>query len=155
MAYNSHKHGRAEYGSWTQIKDSDSDAVSAYDIQGSDNIPLELQKFAQLVYQVNPSPINLSGDVTIDNSGVISAVNGLSATLPPVLLPNYATIVKVDGNDTYVMKASTGTTALSGSAVWQVKKISDDGVTTEIMFADGNSNFDNIAADYLTLTYSF
>lgn len=62
MSYVPAKHGRAEYGSWMQV----SDAMSLSGItEGSDSLALSAQKFAQLVYQINPVGITLSGDVEI------------------------------------------------------------------------------------------
>ena len=65
--------------------------------------------------------------------------------------PNYQLKVTVSGNDTYVAKATVGTA--QSSAYWQAKKISDDGTTLTIKWADGNDRFDNVATNLTTLTY--
>jgi len=51
---------------------------------------------------------------------------------------------------TYVGKAVIGSS--SASVVWQIKKIYDD--STPSQWADGNSNFDNIWSNRLSLTYA-
>lgn len=55
------------------------------------------------------------------------------------------------GTTTYVACAPTG--SAQSSAVWQAKKI-DESSGTVITWADGNSDFDNIATDLTALTYS-
>lgn len=61
--------------------------------------------------------------------------------------------ITIDGSSTYIAVATPGTQL--SDALWQVQKI-DDSVagTTLITWADGNANFDNIATDLTTLTYS-
>lgn len=41
-----------------------------------------------------------------------------------------------------------------GSAVWRLQKITEVGSLLTIIWADGNSNFDNVWNDRATLTYS-
>src|SRR3990172_10650651 len=55
------------------------------------------------------------------------------------------------GTVTYICRAAPGTT--QATAKWQVFKI-DDTTSTIISFADGNANFDNVATDLTSLTYS-
>lgn len=55
------------------------------------------------------------------------------------------------GNYTYIAKAKIGTD--QSSASWQVLRI-DETTGTIILWADGNENFDNIATDLTSLTYS-
>jgi hypothetical protein len=51
---------------------------------------------------------------------------------------------------TYLCEAQPGTAA--ATAAWRISKITDaTGVT---VWADGNGNFDNVAADRASLTYS-
>lgn len=54
---------------------------------------------------------------------------------------------------TYIAKAPPGTA--EASALWQAKKL-DSSVagTTVTTWADGNTNFDNVATDLSALTYS-
>ena len=51
---------------------------------------------------------------------------------------------------TYTCEAQPG--SLSSAAVWQISKYQDS--TGIMLWADGNANFDNIADDRATLTYS-
>lgn len=62
-----------------------------------------------------------------------------------------ATKVTVVGDVTYVGVAAPGTS--EASAVWQCKKI-DQSSGTVVTFADGNSNYDNVATDLTALTYT-
>lgn len=59
-----------------------------------------------------------------------------------------------DGNLIYAGKVAIGTAKTA--AVWQIKKITYDanGNLTDITWADGNKNFDNVWNDRTTLTYS-
>lgn len=65
---------------------------------------------------------------------------------------NLATKITVSGTTTYVAKAPAGTT--EATAGWQAKKIAVSGSDTTITWADGDTNFDNIATDLTSLTYS-
>lgn len=64
---------------------------------------------------------------------------------------NLATKITVSGSYTYVAKAAPGTD--QATAKWQCKKI-DESSGTVITFADGDANFDNVAIDLPSLTYS-
>ena len=64
-------------------------------------------------------------------------------------LDGYASEIQTSGTDTYIGFALPGT-ALA-SAKWQAMKIDANGCKT---WADGNSNFDNVATDLTALTYS-
>ena len=55
------------------------------------------------------------------------------------------------GATTYIGEATPGT-ALS-SALWRIKKVVETGPDVTITWADGNSDFDNIWDDRLSLTY--
>jgi len=64
---------------------------------------------------------------------------------------DYALKVTVDGSVTYVGIAAPGT--LQSEAKWQCKKI-DETTGVVITWADGNANFDNVATDLTSLSYS-
>ena len=59
--------------------------------------------------------------------------------------------VTTSGSITYIAVAPAGSS--QASAVWQVKKI-DETTGVVITWADGNTNFDNVASDLTTLSYS-
>ena len=61
-------------------------------------------------------------------------------------------IDEVDAATTYQCQAEPGT--LTSAAKWRIRKILKVGTVTTITWADGNTEFDNIADDRLTLTYS-
>ena len=174
MPYNSRKMGVAQYNSHVQLPDNFVPTVSAF--EGSDAHSYTLSglapvRYAELVYQVNAMPVTISGDVKVDSVGIDdSGTVQLSGDQLKVfdqeaidtarqllaLGDNYSQIVKVSGDYTFVMKAEVGL-GTSGEAIWQIQRIYDNGSdTTEIMWADGNTDFDNVAADYATsITYSF
>jgi hypothetical protein len=52
----------------------------------------------------------------------------------------------------FIGKAPLG--SLPSAAVWQIKKIDETGSVLIINWADGDSNFDNIWNDRVSLTYS-
>jgi len=64
---------------------------------------------------------------------------------------NYAIKITTSGTVTYIGVANPGTS--ESSASWQCKKI-DSTTGVVITWADGNTNFDNIATDLTALTYS-
>jgi len=59
--------------------------------------------------------------------------------------------ITVSGSVTYVGVAAPGTS--QSTAKWQCKKV-DETTGTVVTWADGDSNFDNIATDLTTLSYS-
>lgn len=59
--------------------------------------------------------------------------------------------VQTSGDITYLGLAATGTA--QSTAKWQARKI-DASSGVVITWADGNSNFDNVATDLSALTYS-
>jgi hypothetical protein len=60
-------------------------------------------------------------------------------------------IDEVDSTTTYIGKAKTGSS--TSDAVWQIKKIVKTGTVTEILFADGDENYDNKWTERETLSY--
>ena len=85
---------------------------------------------------VNPATEEKQNDI-------IAALGGFS---------DYAVEVAVSDNYTYVGEASPGTDI--SSALWRIKRVEEDGDDTHILWADGNSDFDNIWDNYASLSYS-
>jgi len=56
------------------------------------------------------------------------------------------------GDDTYIALAPAGTA--EATAGWRAYKASTSGTTTTITWADGDTNFDNVATDLTALSYS-
>lgn len=88
----------------------------------------------------------------IDSSTNRLLVNGLISGTVNVDKTPYAVKITTSGTSTYVGKATEGT--VQSSATWQAKKIAVSGSDTIITWADGNSNFDNVATDLTALSYS-
>ena len=59
---------------------------------------------------------------------------------------------EADSSTVYVGEAITGS-ATSG-AVWRIKRILTSGTVLSILFADGNTNFDNVWDNRGSLSYS-
>ena len=86
---------------------------------------------------------------------------GVLAVLPLKYTPSGSTVrdvsdllavkVTVVGSVTYVGDASPGSS--QASAVWRCKKV-DATTGTVVTWADGNTNFDNVATDLTALSYS-
>ncbi len=53
---------------------------------------------------------------------------------------------------TYVGKAVVGSS--EASAVWQIQQIDETGATLKVLFADGDTSFNNVWADRVSLSYS-
>ena len=64
----------------------------------------------------------------------------------------YNKIIDVVGSTTYIGEADPGS-ALA-SAVWRIKRIQVVGDVSTILWADGNSNFDNVWNNRAALSYS-
>ena len=125
--------GNARYGSWIQLPD---DLVIP---EGTDSIAAEVRKYAQLVYLANAASINVS-------------LSGQTVKTDDV---NYAQYVKTSGNYTYVMTAIVGSGGLA-DPVWQMKRIYDStSGEIQVMWADGNDNFDNVANDWVSKSFTF
>ena len=61
-------------------------------------------------------------------------------------------ITSISKNEEYIGKAVPG--SVESAAVWQCQKIEKIGLDETITWADGDDNFDNVATDLTTLTYS-
>lgn len=64
----------------------------------------------------------------------------------------YNRLIDVDGSYTYVGEAQPGTG--EGEAKWRIKRIEEVGDDFNILWADGDANFNNIWTDRTTFTYS-
>ena len=174
MPYNNFKHGPADYQSWMQL----TSGQVATMVEGLDSLPLTAQKFAHLTYQVNSMPIEISGSIAlaavllkdtdnneanispagelyVSDTTVADAIANLTGAMENLKFSSYSQLVRVDGDYIYRMMAQPSSGAISsGDPVWQVSRIySDISGNTDIMFADGDPFFDNIASDYKTLSY--
>ena len=58
---------------------------------------------------------------------------------------------EVDTSTTYIGEAEPG--SLTSNSVWRIKRIIETGPDSEITWADGDSDFDNIWDNRLSLTY--
>lgn len=65
---------------------------------------------------------------------------------------NYTTLLDDQGAISYVGKASLN--SATNSAVWQIRKISQDGTVLSILYADGDDSFDNVWDNRASLVYS-
>ncbi|MDP3758770.1 MAG: hypothetical protein Q8Q86_03550, partial [Candidatus Daviesbacteria bacterium] len=98
--------------------------------------------------------VNAARNVQVD---VLSSALPTSASTETTLQTisfggkKYALRLTTVGSIDYVGEADTGTA--TSSALWRAKKVdSTSGII--ITWADGNANFDNVATDLTTLTYS-
>jgi len=160
MPYHSSNHGRAEYNRFMQLTADAYATILA--TEGDDSIPLIDQRFAQLVYQVNSTPI--SGSVGINGDGDVGVTSGAlnvydsqnNVVLDEILYQmgsRYSSIVRVHDNFTYVMHSLIGT-GTSAEPIWRMSRIYDDGIELDTRWADGNDNFDNAASGYLIADYT-
>lgn len=170
MSYNVNKNsGYAPRQSWMQIAQSETNELTG--VEGDNNILCPDRRYAQLVYQVNNEPITISGGLSatitsvglnsdgavqlsgdqlkVHDSEVLNKLENIQS-----LQDNFSTLIRGNGAYTYIMKAPVGS-GTSGQAIWQIKRINDKGSgDNDIEWADGDTNFDNAASGYLSLTYS-
>ncbi len=131
--YSSDKHGRADYGSWAELNASQVQAITGQEGDGS--LPLQEQRFAQLVYAVNPTTISLTGAV-------------ITTAQEP-----YSTIIEpLSPNATLIMKAAPGTEP--AAPVWQIQQVFTSGSFTRVTWADGEAAFTKQATASGTYDYS-
>ncbi len=163
MSYNSQKHGKAEYNKYMQIPESITSGV----IEGlNSGSMLPDTRYAMYTYQVNSTPVSLSGAtlagvVGLDGSGDVKLSGDQlkvfdQETINQLIELNkeYSQLIRVSGNYTYVMKTDPGQGTLSGDPLWQIQRIYENGSDYDIEWADGNDNFDNAASAYLIKSYS-
>ncbi len=121
--------------SWVQVPSDVYDAIiqgtELDDAEGADRNP---RNYAQLVSVVGSSTGSVSG------STVTSDISEL-----------YATYSVISGSYTWVGQAGAGSD--SSDPVWRCKEIYNDGSLYIVKWADGNTNFDNIADNIASLTY--
>jgi hypothetical protein len=122
------EHGNSEYRSKIRLPD-----YMTFN-EGSDSIPMQDRKYAQLVQVVGSS-----------TSAPVSSA-------PVQATAVYATYIAVSGTNTYIGEAQPG--SLASVAVWRCKRIADNTSTIVTTWADGNANFDNIATNIQSLSYS-
>lgn len=163
MAYdkNAH-HGYADQNSFWEMPITDIAALTGDEESTNVAAPGENRRFAHLMYQVNPTPISLSGGLSVDtdaleaiNADGFAVLSGQNDTgIKDIAL---SLVVEAEGDFTWVAEALPGV-ALS-AASWRVKQLEDTTVgnfsTIRTLWADGDGNFDNIATSPLSgLTYS-
>lgn len=103
-------------------------------------------KLHTLGYVWNPDSLAYEA-LTGGGSGV-----GLEVTVTNAAATDEATILdEASATITYVCKAAPGSS--SASAVWKISRI-DTTSGLVIKFADGNANYDNVADNRASLTYS-
>ena len=89
-----------------------------------------------------------------DDFGVIVveplSYDGTNLQRPPAV--NTSIKTQIVGPVTYFAKAAPGT--LQSEAKWQGMKIDETGGNVVLTWADGNSNFDNVATDLSVLNFS-
>jgi hypothetical protein len=162
--------GFAPRQSWMRLNTTDTAEVTGQEQTCDINSTPADRRYAQLVYSVNSTPVVISGGVSanitsvgLDDSGMVG-VSGDTLKVSDEAVVNaidnisisetvYSQIIRVSGDYTYVMKSSPGA-GTSGDAVWQIQRVESVGDNVDILWADGNANFDNVASGYLGLTYT-
>jgi uncharacterized secreted protein with C-terminal beta-propeller domain len=160
MPYNTVNEKRmAESQSWMQLPISASTDI----INSEGDIDNQNTRFAQLVYQVNSTPITLSGDVNVDSVGIDDSgmvkLNGDQLKVSDAKLQSYCAEVVYDklyareiqedlSGNIYIAQALPGT-ALTASN-WRAQKINEAGSRT---WAD-NANFSQKADALSGLIYT-
>lgn len=94
--------------------------------------------------------VNQGFDVTYGVPASLGLGEDGSGSLQRAVAQSLAMKITVSGDITYIAQAAPGTA--ESEAKWQVKKI-DASAGVVFTWADGNSNFDNVATDLTALTY--
>ena len=93
------------------------------------------------------------GDGTGTNFAGVTEVNSRSALNTLAIDATESVYIdEASSTVTYFGYAAAG--GSTSSAVWKIKKLTVSGTVTSILFADGNSNYDNIWNNRASLSYS-
>ena len=129
--YESRQLSNAEYNSWVHLPESSLSGIT----QGADAQELVNRKYAQMTYQVNASPISISGDVIVDAVGLdgsgdvklsgdqlkVSDQTAIDNLIELNINQNYSRIIQERSTDIYIGHAPIGTSeATSG---WRIQKL--------------------------------
>lgn len=116
------------------------------------------QNHVTTIMGVDLSTGNLPTKIYVDEVTHRLLVSAVITSLPALSTTQAKYRTKIDEASTtvtYVGKAELTGSAISGaSAVWQIMKIDETTNPTEISFADGNTNFDNVWDSRSSLTYA-
>jgi len=141
--------GYAPRQNWMRLDDADVTEVTGQ--EGGGNSLAGNRRYASLTYQVNATPISISGglsatitSVGLDANGTVklsgdqlktfdqSAVDGLALVQSSVdsltgqlIQDNYSRIIQSRASDTYIAHAAPGT--LAATSGWRVQKIDTNG----------------------------
>lgn len=138
--------GRKPDGTFTAIKvDENGNLVTTASVGGTSTVQLGDGTATATITDVSGKKsldVNVT-DLTIskDNDSITTHAAQLTTRLDDATTSNI----------TYIGEASVG--ANEGSASWRIKRI-DETSNLKILFADGNSNFDNIWSNRASLSYS-
>lgn len=119
---------------------------------------LEFRLLYRLIYQVRDAYSNQYNCALRDVLDLRQADYGTSGFHLPSAVANggeevpYAKQINEVSGDYYIGEAEPG--SLTSDPVWRIKKVDFTGDDSAITWADGNSNFDNIWDDHLSLSYS-
>ncbi len=91
---------------------------------------------------------NWSFDETYQEATFLTVEEDPNGTLKRKKTEDLTTRIYNAGGYVYVCEATIG--AATASAVWRISRIDSSG---NELFADSNSNFDNVADNYATLSY--
>lgn len=70
----------------------------------------------------------------------------------PISIPSATRLDQVDANTLYIGKADPG--SVEGAGIWQIQRLTVFGSITSVLWADGDTEFDNIWANRAGLDYS-
>jgi hypothetical protein len=145
MAYTPAKHGRAEYGSWMQVSNTLATALPT--VEGDDSVDLKNQKFANLVYIVNPADVgggSGSGGISdIQLAQLTSAISTQTTSLSGKIDDVNSQLITLDSDLTSAISAQT--TTLSGKI---------DSTNTALATLDTDIKATTTAVDAQTTTLS-
>lgn len=178
MSYDTKQHGRAEYNHFMHIPLSELSSV----VEGANSQDLKDRKYAIYTYQVNQVPINLSGEVVVDDVR-IKGQNGpdVYATSDNELYVHDAKVLSgINAVQTAIQNTTSGTNELSiketysriiqqdvsgntyimhsepgntsGESTWRIQKIDGNGSK---QWPNSDNTFSYAASAYLSLSYAY
>jgi len=121
--------------SWVQVPSGDFLGIDqSTELDDSQYPERSARNYAQLVSVVGSGAASVSGSTPVSDTSELFATHSV-----------------ISGDFTYVGQATAGSD--SGDAVWRCKEIYNDGALYTVKWADGDTDFDNVANNIASLSY--
>lgn len=131
-----------------KIKGATDDIITSTDVAGKKSLDVNV---TDIIITHQSDSIKIGDGTSTITSTLVGSKQALDVNA--VNENDLKTLIdEVDASNTYVGYATVG--ASTGSSVWKIKKIVVSGTVTSVLYADGDSNYDNSWNSRASLSYS-